>query len=989
MHLLLLPLRIPEECDDLAAQLSACFTNNTSSPSATTAATATADDDDNNDVAAASCSNNNNANAAQADDDIEADEHDWWEYVAALRRTVGQVLLRAASRSQEEEQQQTMDGGGGGGDDNNNNNYDDPALLDVLQEYASCLQQCCDHYDHHHQDRAAEENSSSSSSSSSSLTLPWHCGFTQQTETNGCAGVGWASWELANVIYNMICVYLRRALLLQQQQQQHTSPGGVPNRQAWTATAQHLQHAASLLLYLREHVLVQQQQQQQQQQSSSSNNSSALLHAPFLQIWETYCLAEAQYCTYCAFQLQPRPKHFLLAKLAAADLFQQVEELICAAPTAALEQQAAAPLNLPFLVDWEDSVRAWGMWMTTVSEYHQSLVHREKKEHGLEIARLEAALKFAGLCQEFCNQADSDLLDGLAGILQPVLEEMEERFELAQHENDNNNAAAARQPIPEHDELPEIAPQQIVKADLDAIHKLLPVSSSSRAMFNNNNNTAVTADPGIGRYVATFRSDIQNLIQESEQRAEEKTESARSQLASVHLPHALTVYRQELSNTAGPRGGSGGGGGGANNGIPDGLWQRVQDVQREQRTVEHLKQDLWQLQDMADTARTTFQRIGEVLEEDLELDSMFRRQNPMFEGHDVQDIQKAFRQALQNYHRLMVSANESDTLLIRRSEALESDPKFRLLHLARSQLDRLESTATRQSEIDVSQLSALLVDLSSLFNDRDKAIQRLHKRYETYSIAQDLGACQSEAEYPQVLEDAAASFQELVDKLEENLEQQGNILCHIMQENDQFLQLREQASREAANDNVVVKLEDALEELELFSKHLREGRTFYDVVIPKLEKLQHQVQDVSNRLAQERQDHEDYNASRSRSQIGSGGRYSGGGGGGASNGMMSGGGGGYDPRGGGGGGAGGYDSRGGSGGGGGDGPRSRFENGRPSQRGTVPQSSYGNGQETEVLVDDEKVANLVAMDFDPEKVVAALKRNDNNLEQALNDLLSC
>jgi hypothetical protein len=44
--------------------------------------------------------------------------------------------------------------------------------------------------------------------------------------------------------------------------------------------------------------------------------------------------------------------------------------------------------------------------------------------------------------------------------------------------------------------------------------------------------------------------------------------------------------------------------------------------------------------------------------------------------------------------------------------------------------------------------------------------------------------------------------------------------------------------------------------------------------------------------------------------------------------------------------------------------------------------------EPRVRVDDEKVASLVAMDFDPDKVVAALKKYDNNVEQALNELLS-
>ena len=41
----------------------------------------------------------------------------------------------------------------------------------------------------------------------------------------------------------------------------------------------------------------------------------------------------------------------------------------------------------------------------------------------------------------------------------------------------------------------------------------------------------------------------------------------------------------------------------------------------------------------------------------------------------------------------------------------------------------------------------------------------------------------------------------------------------------------------------------------------------------------------------------------------------------------------------------------------------------------------------EVVVDDEALASLIAMEFDPEKVAAALKKHDNNVESALNDLL--
>jgi len=47
-----------------------------------------------------------------------------------------------------------------------------------------------------------------------------------------------------------------------------------------------------------------------------------------------------------------------------------------------------------------------------------------------------------------------------------------------------------------------------------------------------------------------------------------------------------------------------------------------------------------------------------------------------------------------------------------------------------------------------------------------------------------------------------------------------------------------------------------------------------------------------------------------------------------------------------------------------------------------------NDRPNPTKVDDEKVASLVSMDFDPEKVVRALQKYDNNLDHALNDLLS-
>lgn len=764
--------------------------------------------------------------------------------------------------------------------------------LPLLQDYAAALAECC------------SRGFPVTDLEGEGLTFTWKCvadskGLTTASETHHSL-----AWERANVLYNIAVIYAYQA---------STQP--LNSRPGWTKAGLLLQQAATVVQYIREKVLT----------VTGPLHSSLALSSNFLLVWESYLLAEAQRAAYQTFRAQPRPKHFMLAKLAAAaaPLYQTVEDL-CSTQDARF---AATDL----ILNWEDSVRALGMWMTAVTEYHQSIVHKEKNERGLELARLEGALKFGSFCKEFCES--TDMLDSLAQQVLPVLEEIDERFEIAETENNEQ----FHESIPEHDELPEVAPQLSVKTDPENISKLLP--ALSKPLF------AGVMDPALRRYADMFRAEIQKVVTQTVKLAEEKTEAARNSLAVVNLPHSLTAYRQEQNG----------------GGIPDELWERVEDVQRD-RKVDLLIEDLWKVRGYADSARSTFKRCDDHLEEDLEMDALFRQQHPNFEGHDVNDIQKSFRQALQNYHRLMESARESDDLLIRRCEILESDPKFRLLKLQKSQLDRLLPAGRGGSaEIDVSLLSNYLVDLSALFNERDSLLHTMKEEAKTYNISEDLSSIGQQASgdaYRKVVDNAKASFHGTVEEIKVNLEKQTKLLYKIMQENDQFMRVRDQSHNASGTDSPINKIEDALDEIDQFSKHLKEGKTFYDVVIPKLEKLHQQVEDVSCRLSQERLDYQEY-ASQPRNEPtgrrSPGNRH-------RSNGGPSA----YRPRG-----------------------SSPYNQRRPT-----PQSNMTPGAQsvslgrTEVRVDDEKVANLVAMDFDPDKVVAALKKYDNDLEQALNDLLS-
>jgi hypothetical protein len=124
-------------------------------------------------------------------------------------------------------------------------------------------------------------------------------------------------------------------------------------------------------------------------------------------------------------------------------------------------------------------------------------------------------------------------------------------------------------------------------------------------------------------------------------------------------------------------------------------------------------------------------------------------------------------------------------------------------------------------------------------------------------------------------------------------------------------------------------IEDAIEEAEQLSKHLKDGLDFYKIVVPKLAHLKQEVGDASIRLTIERCEFEE------------------------------------------------SDRRGHQ-----ESSDARFAATITQQvAGTESMSARG------LQVDDLKVAHLVAMGFDTEKVVAALKKHNNDLDQSLNELL--
>lgn len=809
--------------------------------------------------------------------------------------------------------------------------------LPVIQEYAAALSECLPY----------------ATSIDPSIEFSWK--WTMKVDYASPFYSGGLQWELQNVLLNLA--------ILQAYEASKASSATQNGPSNMKSAVLHLQLAATLANYLSEI----------HEEDLEVLDDSRDLSKSYFAWLEHYLLGEAQRFSYTTMIATFRqPKHFLLAKVAAACV-----------PL----YQSAVNANLPS-EPHHDVARAWGMYFDAVSEFHQALAHSEKQEPAACFTRLTAALRFASLCKGFCDNCNPDneiVARECSGLTAALIEAIEDRLPQSEQQCQGHDK------IIDRDELAEIEPKRMVELTKPRMSTLFPPLSgpplfgpvtvaSTEPLVDRgvpeepSNRNPVTIPPKeapqegpqvlpLAQNYQTWKGQQLGNVEALAQWVQEQTDAARHALSLVDLPHSLTAYRQRAIG----------------GGIPLDLWKRVEEVQITQKD-ERLKSQLWHLRDDSEKALRIYQDIQSQLEEDRERDRLFRAQHVDFPGHDVLQVQVPLRKALDKYSKLMSAAQDSDRVLADQLQILESDPKFRLLKFQKSQLDHLlPPSAADDVVVDESELSRCLVQLSERLEERDAQVTSLQD-YVTDTVTRLDGVAAGAApgdESPELLaalQSAAQHVNQEAERIQNSVEDQRHLLHQILQLNQTFIEARHETSATDASANVLIKLEDALEELDEFTSHLTEGTDFYNVIVPKLELLRHNVGDVSTRLEVERCEYEE-RFQRARQEEADKRLAE----------EMA------DP------------SRASNNGGGGLGTQTPTSPSQPSGRlpqatapvgmpngGTPPppgveQVSHVDGPT--VRVDDEKVANLVAMGFDPEQVVSALRRCDNNVDQALNNLL--
>ena len=441
-------------------------------------------------------------------------------------------------------------------------------------------------------------------------------------------------WERANIIWNVAALTVYSAFPVSSLASNNTPQ---KNQSQWKQAAAVLEQAVSLLRYINSEIF---------DPKRVDCDYDIFFSTASLGLFQSWLCAQSQRCAFELFLAYPKPKHFVLAKLSIATLpFLQESDDASKKIWQWVDDNDASART--FWSHWADSVRAWQMYFTALTEYHQAKSHAEKSEMAQEAARLVAGIRFATLCRKHLDaQPPDDGQSGSAGALQSkviaILDEMAERLKQIQREHHGLN-------VPEYKTLTPIRPQCMVKAGSNTainpatLAELLPPFST--ALFENvriisASTTETKAAPALEapptetasvptatsfpssrtihekappepgnydvsptaiaaaspsadpsrtqslndkgqQYIEAFQRRMELAWMNTFQTATESTERARRTLSQVNLPHALTQYQQEVASGTTSEAANNRNGGSGAGGLPQALWERVQEIQQE------------------------------------------------------------------------------------------------------------------------------------------------------------------------------------------------------------------------------------------------------------------------------------------------------------------------------------------------------------------------------------------------------------------------
>lgn len=464
---------------------------------------------------------------------------------------------------------------------------------------------------------------------------------------------------------------------------------------------------------------------------------------------------------------------------------------------------------------WPVTLRFQRDFYSAATQYYQAEAVKENalengKGYGEEVVRLRQARRSVeSVLETAMRQQMGPAIIGKAELLKSKIIR-----NLAVAEKDN--ATIYLEPIPAEASLKPVSKVCMVKI-LEPEFPFAATGDSQPLLFVN------ILPKAVKETLTRVERRCSSLAAEMEHAGREASKSARQQLAKVGLPGSLQAHESPA-------------------GLPEATWKKLQGLREKHSTIPDLQGQVDELQRAAGQVAETFLQIEKTLKEEESKSEGFRaKYGAAWDevGTSSAQLMADTWKEVRHFQTLFSAAQKSDEYLASRLQSNELEEVSALLRASRGDLDsRLVQPASSSSAVvvDTSRLSALMLRLAKLLDERDSILQKAKAAPEAVCLRLKGRLVAGDAA-DEALPEEMASLEALKSELAVSTAGQEPLLREILQENERFQAGRKDDPSLLERDRLVQQLETGVLQCHELHAQLAEGREFYASVSKRIQQL--------------------------------------------------------------------------------------------------------------------------------------------------------
>ncbi|XP_046393969.1 programmed cell death 6-interacting protein [Ischnura elegans] len=449
--------------------------------------------------------------------------------------------------------------------------------------------------------------------------------------------------------------------------------------------------------------------------------------------------------------------------------------------------------------DWINTVCTKQGLYQGIADYHKSLVCRDAKEVGEEIARLEVSLSAMKTAQQ-------------STIRNPLLQDYVNKAKLNLAEAKKNNDFIYHDRIPDPKSLPPIGKFCPAKATP------LPdrFSTSFTDLF------AALVPVAVHQAMAAYDAKKNEIVNAEVLKLRESTQLLNSILASLNLPAAI----EETPGGA----------------LPQSLCEKA-DYVRSANGIEWLDKMIKDLPDLLQRNQDILDEADRMLRDENESDSKLRSQfGDRWSRTPSVKLTETFRSNSEKYRKIISNAVEADKSVREKFEKHRAG--IELLSRSMDQLNESvptggPSNTPQASQGAVAEMRKLMEEVEAVRAERDTIEWEL-KSASTDMKDMFLSALGHEGKEPGV-EELHRTYGPLQKRVQESISRQETLLENIQRVNQVLTQ--ERSSGSGQREEVLKQLAAAFDAFKELESNLKEGTKFYNDLTQLLVGFQNKVSD--------------------------------------------------------------------------------------------------------------------------------------------------